>query len=86
MAQETDFVTGAAMLVRRELFHFDEVYANTLNMEDVDLCFTAKAKGLKVIYEPASCLVHHESASKKRNPDSEAKVAEARKIFRAKWQ
>ncbi len=63
--QSIDVVTGACMLVRREALEqaggFDEGYWN--GNEDVDLCLTLRAAGWRVIYEPASLLIHHESVS-----------------------
>ncbi|HUZ10067.1 MAG TPA: glycosyltransferase [Acidimicrobiales bacterium] len=58
-------VTGACMAVRRHLFEdlggFDELYYN--GNEDVDLCLAAAKCGWSVYYEPASCVIHHESIS-----------------------
>ncbi len=58
-------LTGACLLVRRDAFEaaggFDEGYWN--GCEDLDLCFSLAAAGWGLVYEPASCLVHHESAS-----------------------
>lgn len=65
--EERDYpaVTGACMLVRRELYErlggFDETYR--MYVEDVDLCLRAWDAGYRVTYCPASLLVHHESAS-----------------------
>lgn len=60
---ETDFVTGAAIMVRRDVFEkvglFDERYF--LYLEDADLCFRAKKAGFKVIYVP-SAIVYHRNA------------------------
>lgn len=58
-------VTGACLLVRRKLFDevggFDTYFWN--GCEDVDFCLKVGAKGWKVVYEPRSVLVHHESKS-----------------------
>ena len=58
-------VTAASFLVRRSAFEqaggFDEAYWN--GYEDVDLCFKLGELGWRIVYEPASCLVHHESVS-----------------------
>lgn len=63
--RDLQLVTGAVMALRRgtftELGGFDEGYWN--GCEDVDLCFKAAAAGYRVVYEPASVLLHHESAS-----------------------
>lgn len=64
-AAELRAVTGAVMAVRREAFlelgAFDEGYWN--GNEDVDLCLRFGEAGFLVRYEPASVLVHQESAS-----------------------
>ena len=59
-------VTGACLLIRRELFHalggFDERFAVTYN--DVDLCCRVRARGLKVAICPQARLWHHEALSR----------------------
>lgn len=58
-------VTGAALMIRRELFDglggFDEAYRN--GNEDVDLCLRAIQAGATVWYERDAIISHHESAS-----------------------
>ncbi|HEU0265769.1 MAG TPA: glycosyltransferase, partial [Geobacterales bacterium] len=58
-------LTAASLLVRKEAFDaaggFDEGYWN--GYEDVDLCFTLQQQGGRLVYEPASVLIHHESKS-----------------------
>jgi len=60
---EVDAVTGASMLVPRDVFYelggFDEVYKN--GYEDVDFCLKARQRGYRIIYEPASRAIHYES-------------------------
>jgi GT2 family glycosyltransferase len=52
-------------MIRSEAFQdvggFDEGYWN--GYEDVDLCLAMGAKGWRIVYKPASVLMHHESAS-----------------------
>lgn len=59
---ETDWISGGAMLVRRDVFEkvggFDEHYF--MYFEDADLCLRAKKLGLKIAVIP-SALVFHES-------------------------
>lgn len=61
--REVDYCSGAAILLRRELFEqlggFDTRYAPAY-YEDTDLAFAVRTAGLKVIYEPASTIVHFE--------------------------
>lgn len=59
--REVDLLTGAAMIIPREVFEktggFDERYS--LFMEDFDLCKKIKKAGLKVIYNPLIELRHY---------------------------
>ncbi|MCX7048601.1 MAG: glycosyltransferase family 2 protein [Candidatus Sumerlaeota bacterium] len=63
---EMDYVTGAAMAVRRTLLEeaggFDDLFYPAY-FEETDLCAQAHARGLKVVYEPRSVVIHHESTS-----------------------
>lgn len=81
--RELQAVTGACMLVRRSAFEavggFDEAYRNGL--EDVDLCLRIRACGGRVIYEPASEVVHLESQTPGRHDDEAHNLA----IFRDRW-
>lgn len=58
-----DFVTGAAILIKKEVFlkigFFDERYF--LYYEDLDFCYRAKMAGFK-IYFIASALAYHKNA------------------------
>ncbi|MDO8638554.1 MAG: glycosyltransferase family 2 protein [Candidatus Daviesbacteria bacterium] len=64
-AGETDYVTGAAMLVSSEVFNkvglFDERYF--LYYEDADFCVRAKQAGFKVWYTPHSTVYHKNARS-----------------------
>jgi len=80
-----DFVTGACLLARTELFHISDYLLEGLNMEEADLCFEAKAKGYKVLYQPAAMLVHYEGQTKIRVAESEERVKLNRQRFREKW-
>ncbi len=57
---EVDFVTGAAMLIRAEVFEkvglFDEKLF--LYYEDGDLCFSARKQGYRCFFEPQSTMYH----------------------------
>jgi GT2 family glycosyltransferase/glycosyltransferase involved in cell wall biosynthesis len=58
-------VTAACILIRRTAFEavggFDEGYWN--GYEDLDLCFKLGEQNWKIIYQPASVILHHESQS-----------------------
>lgn len=57
---ETDFATGAAMFIKREVFEqiglFDERYF--MYYEDSDFCFRAKKAGFKIMYIYSSLVYH----------------------------
>jgi O-antigen biosynthesis protein len=60
---EVDYCSGAALMVRRELFErlggFDTRYAPAY-YEDTDLCFGVRSLGYKVMYCPNSTVIHFE--------------------------
>ncbi len=64
--RETDYVSGASILLERALFEelrgFDPLFAPAY-YEDTDLAFRIRARGLRVIYQPASVVIHHEGVS-----------------------
>jgi len=57
---ETDWVSGASMIVRREVFRdvglLDEGYYTYF--DDIDFCFNARKKGWPTFYVPTSRVVH----------------------------
>jgi GT2 family glycosyltransferase len=89
--REVDYCSGAALLVRRDAFEqlggLDERFAPAY-YEDADLCFGLRDLGLKVVYEPASQLLHRQGTS---YGDAEKDSASARlqrrnrKRFVEKW-
>ncbi|HKR51779.1 MAG TPA: glycosyltransferase [Pseudonocardiaceae bacterium] len=64
--RDVDYCSGAAILVRRELFDqvggFDQRYAPAY-YEDTDLAFAIRATGHRTIVEPAAVVMHHEGVS-----------------------
>ncbi len=64
--REVDVVVGAAFLVRRELFTalggFDRRYAPAF-YEEFDLAFEVRRAGYRVVYQPASAVIHLGSTS-----------------------
>ena len=64
-------VTGACLMVRREVFdrvgQFDETHAIVAN--DLDFCLRLHAAGMRVVYTPHATLLHHERASREAIPD-----------------
>ncbi|HEY0394293.1 MAG TPA: glycosyltransferase family 2 protein [Candidatus Elarobacter sp.] len=75
-ARDVDYVSGAALLVRRDVFRalggFDERYEPAY-YEDADLCFAVRARGLRVVYEPASVVIHHEGVTAGHDVNAGAK-------------
>ncbi len=63
---EVDYVPGAALAIRRELFHalgsFYEGYFPGF-YEDTELCVRARRRGLGVLYRPSPRIVHLGSAT-----------------------
>jgi GT2 family glycosyltransferase len=66
LTRECSAVTGACLCTRRSVFDelggFDEELG--LDMNDIDYCLRARARGRRVIYEPLAELIHHESPSR----------------------
>lgn len=65
-------VTGACMMMRREVFDglggFNPAHSVINN--DLDFCLRCHDVGLSVVYTPHTRLVHHELASRERLPDT----------------
>jgi GT2 family glycosyltransferase len=64
--RETDYVSGAAILVRHSLWKeiggFDERFAPAY-YEDADLAFEIRRRGCRVVYQPAAEVIHFEGVS-----------------------
>ncbi|HEV7162500.1 MAG TPA: methyltransferase domain-containing protein [Solirubrobacteraceae bacterium] len=89
--RETDYGSAAALMVRAALWNetggFDERYV-PIYYEDADLCFEARERGLRVLYEPEAVVVHIEGATSGTDPGSGAKRFQEsnRQKFVAKWR
>lgn len=68
--REVDWISGAAMCIRREAWEevggFDEGYF--MYAEDVDWCLRARAAGWGVYYVPEAVIVHRIGASSDQRP------------------
>ena len=90
-AREVDYCSGASLLIRKELFDrlggFDARYAPAY-YEDADLCMGVRALGYKVIYQPASRLIHYEGMTAGRDTGAGLKRFQLvnREKFVAKWR
>ncbi len=69
-AREVDWVSGACMLIRRELYEeigaLDEGFF--WGCEDVDYCLRGHRAGWKVVYTPRPAIVHRIGASSDKRP------------------
>ncbi len=89
-ARDVDYVSGASILLPtplfRELGGFDNRYAPSY-YEDTDLALQVRQKGLRVMYQPASKVIHFEGVSSGRDEESGAKRHQERnrQLFRRKW-
>ena len=89
-AQNMSAVTGACLLVKKQLFEevggLEEGFAISLN--DVDFCLKLREKGLLNVWTPFAQLYHHESVS--RGLDDSGEKAERynreSEQFRTKWK
>jgi GT2 family glycosyltransferase len=81
---EVAAVTGACMMVRREVFRsaggFDEALF-PVAFNDVDLCLRLREMGYRVVVTPRTRLVHHESVSRGKGYDPQEVTA-----LEARWQ
>ena len=87
--QEVSAVTGACLLVRRELFDalggLDESYASAFN--DVDFCLRIREAGHSVVLCATTQLIHYESLSFGRHyaVETEDREVEDVRRMRARW-
>ena len=81
--RDLDMVTGACLLIRRDLFHqlggFDTQFIN--GVEDVDLCLRVRELGKRVVYCPDAVLEHHEGSTEGRFD----RVSDNLRRFKEKW-
>jgi GT2 family glycosyltransferase/glycosyltransferase involved in cell wall biosynthesis len=89
--RDVDYVSGASLMIATDLFKtiggFDSRYAPAY-CEDMDLAFAARAAGRRVIYQPASLVVHCEGISSGLDPFTGAKRYQSinRVKFVEKWK
>jgi len=89
--REIDYGSAAALMVSADLWRategFDERYL-PMYYEDADLCFEARERGMRVLYEPQAVVVHIEGATAGNDAESGHKrhQEENRPKFVAKWR
>ncbi len=90
LQQNCSAVTGACMVVRKELFvrvgGFDEVNL-PVNFNDVDFCLRLTAAGYASVWTPYANLIHHESASRsqRQSEDEQALFRKEATYLRDTW-
>jgi len=83
-------VTGACMAIEKstwfELGGLDEENL-PIAYNDIDLCFKARKKGLRVIFTPYAKVIHHESVSRgvDDNPLINERLRKELEIIRGRW-
>ncbi len=77
LQQNFSAVTAACMLVSKSVFkglgRFDEENLG-VSFNDIDFCLRMVEKGLRIVWTPQANLVHHESASRRRQFSEEQKL------------
>lgn len=89
--RETDYGSAAALMVKADLWQevggYDERYL-PMYYEDADLCFEARERGLRVLYEPTAVVIHIEGATAGNDISAGYKryQEQNRAKFVAKWR
>jgi hypothetical protein len=54
---------------------------------DIDLCLKARKEGLKIIFTPYACLMHHESISRGIDiePEKNIRLQNELSVMRSRW-
>lgn len=85
--RDVDYCSGAALLVRTDLFRslggFAREYAPAY-YEDADLCFAIRNAGYRVVYQPKSEVIHHEGVTS--GTDIASGVKRHQELNRPKFQ
>ena len=88
--KEVDYISGASIMIRASLWNeiggFDERYKPAY-FEDSDLAFEVRKHGYKVMYQPASVVVHFEGVSNGTDLSRRMKKyqVENKEKFVSKW-
>jgi GT2 family glycosyltransferase/glycosyltransferase involved in cell wall biosynthesis len=89
--RDADYISGACVLVRKSFWDeaggFDERYQNAY-CEDADLAMTARSLGGRVVYQPASEVVHF--ANRSYGEQAISRIVDLQRgnteLFLAKWR
>lgn len=88
--REVDYCSGASIAIRKNLFEqvggFDERYIPAY-YEDTDIAFTLRKAGYRVLYQPASQVIHYEGITCGKDMDAGVKSYQStnRVKFLEKW-
>ena len=89
VAQDLSAVTGACMVVRREVYEqvggLDERLQVAFN--DIDFCLRVQQAGYRVVWTPFAELRHHESASRGNDdtPDKRERFVNEVELMQQRW-
>jgi len=89
--KEVDYLSSTCIMIRKALWDraggFDETFVPA-HYEDIDLAFTVRMLGYRVVYQPKSVVVHFEGTSYGGDPGSEFKSQQQRNkgFFLDKWR
>ena len=89
--KEVDYISGAALMIKKSIWDklggFDENFAPAY-YEDSDICFSIRKMGYKVMYQPASVVVHFEGISNGTDVSEGLKQYQVvnQKKFLEKWK
>lgn len=89
--KDVDYISGASICIRKELWEeiggFDERFAPAY-CEDSDLAFEVRKHGRRVVYQPASVVVHFEGVSNGTDTSTGQKQYQVinQKKFYEKWK
>ncbi|QDM28179.1 methyltransferase domain-containing protein [Tardiphaga sp. vice304] len=89
--REVDYCSGASIMIARELFSslggFDESFVPAY-YEDVDLAFRVRERGMAVLFQPRSVVIHHEGVSHGTDTSSGVKAHQVtnQSRFFEKWK
>ncbi|MCI9592490.1 MAG: glycosyltransferase [Lachnospiraceae bacterium] len=89
--KEVDYISGASIMIRKSIWEqlggFDERFAPAY-CEDSDLAFSVRKLGYKVVYQPASIVVHFEGVSNGKDTSTGIKAYQLtnQTTFFNKWK
>ena len=86
--KEVDFVSGVSFIIKKSVWQkiggFDEKFIHKY-YEDIDLSFTLRKNGYKILYQPQSLVEYYESISLRKNNQSNMEK-KCKKKFLEKWE